>query len=336
VGWIDNARVLAVFAVVCLHVAASIVAGVPDWNSLQWWEGNLFDAATRWCVPVLVMVSGALLLDSGRREDAPTFYRKRAARILAPLLFWSAFYLGWRYLKGWHKGAPPTASELGESVLMGVPYFHLWYLYMIAGLYLVTPLLRLLLQRVGRGTLYWLVALLFLINGTSSAAGILLELNLGLPLHWFISYLPYFLAGHLIATSAWQPPPLALCLALLAAILATATGCYLGSGALGLQRGLYFYNYLSITVIPMSLCAMLLLKQRPALLPSATAQRMGQLSLGIYLVHPVLLELLHTQQIYPLRYPALLAIPGITLLTYGAAAVVSWLIGRVPLLQRVV
>jgi surface polysaccharide O-acyltransferase-like enzyme len=334
VGWIDNARVLAVLAVVCLHVAAGIVSGVQDWSSVQWWEGNMFDAATRWCVPVLVMVSGALLLDSKRREEAASFYRKRAARILIPLLFWSTFYLGWRYLKGWNKGTPPSASELGGSVLHGAPYFHLWYLYMIAGLYIVTPPLRLMLRAVGRTTLYWIVAALFLANGANSAVTVLLQYDLGLPQHWFISYLPYFVAGHLIATSTWQLQTWKLALGLLCSIAVTATGCYLVSSELGLQRGLYFYNYLSITVIPMSLCVMLLLKQNPALLPARAASSLGKLSLGIYLIHPVLLELLHHQQITPERYPALLSIPAITLLSYSAAAILSWVIGQIPLLRR--
>ncbi|WP_348699998.1 acyltransferase family protein [Duganella fentianensis] len=334
-NWINNARVLAVLAVVCLHAAAGVVTKISDWHSGIWWEGNLFDAATRWCVPVLVMVSGALLLNPDRREDTSTFYKKRIARVLAPLLFWSAFYLCWRYLKGWYRNTPPTTRELLDSILKGEPYFHLWFLYMITGLYLLTPIIRLVLQQIDRTKLIWVMTTLFLLNGANSAVTILLQLELGFPLHGFISYLPYFVAGHLIATTVWQPKSWKLSLALVCTISATAVGCYLCSITLGLTRGLYFYNYLSITVVPMSLCIMLLFKKHSTLLPRNSAHILSSLSLGIYLVHPVALELIE-HLIAATDYPTFMAIPCTTLFAYSVTAILCWLISRVPLLNRMI
>ena len=79
--WLDNSRIIAIFSVVFLHTAASVVLG----NSIgteYWWIANLYDSFVRWCVPVLVMISGALLLDPVKKEDLSTFYRKRFSKIL--------------------------------------------------------------------------------------------------------------------------------------------------------------------------------------------------------------------------------------------------------------
>ena len=65
-------------------VAATALIAAPD--AVSWWSANLWDSFAHWCVPVFVMLSGALLL--GRREPAPHFWRKRAARLVWPLVGW--------------------------------------------------------------------------------------------------------------------------------------------------------------------------------------------------------------------------------------------------------
>jgi len=89
--WLDNSRIVAIYAVVFLHVSAAVVLG-NEVGTEYWWIGNIYDSAMRWCVPTFVMISGALLLDPDKQEDLKTFYAKRLSRILIPILFWSAFF----------------------------------------------------------------------------------------------------------------------------------------------------------------------------------------------------------------------------------------------------
>jgi surface polysaccharide O-acyltransferase-like enzyme len=86
IHWLNNSRIAAVFTVVFLHVSASIVFGA-SFGSESWWIGNVYDSLSRWCVPVLVMISGALLLDESKQEDATAFYQKRLSRIFWPIPF---------------------------------------------------------------------------------------------------------------------------------------------------------------------------------------------------------------------------------------------------------
>src|SRR5690606_36349734 len=161
--WIDHAKIAAALAVVILHVAA----GVLSWNAVgteSWWCGNLYNALVRWCVPVFVMVSGALLLDSDKQEPIEVFYKKRLARVLVPLLFWSLLFMSWTFAKGALRGEPPPLSGLLQSVLLGQPFYHLWYLYMIPGLYLLTPFLRKITATSSRRELTWLIAATFALS----------------------------------------------------------------------------------------------------------------------------------------------------------------------------
>src|SRR5690242_14254521 len=84
----DAARVLGTIAVVVGHVCDLAVFN-PETKTADWWFCNLADAASRWAVPVYIMLSGSLLLDPARTEAPKDFYKKRLARLGIPILFWS-------------------------------------------------------------------------------------------------------------------------------------------------------------------------------------------------------------------------------------------------------
>lgn len=197
----DAIRLFAVVAIVVLHTAANgvtrLLLGSPDW-----WLANLLDSAARAGVPLFLMLTGALLLNRPA-EPAAQFYRRRFHKLGMPLLLWSAFYLVWSALKAKVKQQPYQLDQAVDALLSGTPYFHLWFIFMLAGVYLVLPWLRLIWQ-----PLCWRKRLLL----TSCALLLQQSLHLtavssgywpALPWFcWFIAYLPYLLLGALLAQSA--------------------------------------------------------------------------------------------------------------------------------------
>lgn len=61
----------------------------PDIENIKWW-GAAYGSALRPCVPLIAMLTGALLLPV-RQETGP-FYKKRISRVLWPFLIWSVLY----------------------------------------------------------------------------------------------------------------------------------------------------------------------------------------------------------------------------------------------------
>lgn len=126
---LDWLRLTALMAVMALHVSSSVWAEMPV-GSGEWLFATLIRQT--WAVPVLVMITGSLLLDPERQPDIP----RRLRRIAGVYLPWSAvyqfYYLACRGVSDW-KGAL-------AGILTGA--YHMWYLWMLAGLYLLTPLLR--------------------------------------------------------------------------------------------------------------------------------------------------------------------------------------------------
>ena len=91
--WINNAKIIAAFAVIMLHISSYFLYN--SYLDFNWWTANLFDSSARWCVPVFVMISGYLLLSPEKNYTTLDFYKKRINRIIIPLIFWTVFFLAW-------------------------------------------------------------------------------------------------------------------------------------------------------------------------------------------------------------------------------------------------
>lgn len=328
--WIDNSRIIAILAVVFLHVAAGIVLN-NDIGTEFWWYGNVFDSAVRWCVPVFVMLSGALLLDTNKQEPIFIFYKKRLSRVLFPLVFWSFFYLIWFALRKDNA----TFTDLIDRVLSGKPYYHMWFLYMIMGLYLFTPFFRKIVVNSSRKEIKVLIFLSFILSAINFAYRKFTSGEPGLFINWFLLFVPYFFLGYLIRTDKNEPPLKVLFGTLIGSFLLTCGGCYFVSLNSDLKTGLYFYGYLSISVIPMSISAMYLLKTlNKAIFNNNITQKLSALTLGIYLVHPAILDIVKDiTYILVSRHP-MVSVFAVTSLIFIISLGVSWIFNKTPYLRR--
>ncbi len=138
----DAIRMCAGFFVAVSHVFAPICAGFNAYSRPVWWVFNLCDSIIRPSASLFIMISGAIFLGSTRDESYFRFVWKRYARIFLPFFTWSVIYA---LYEASPEGPRETVSALGHSVLLflqGPTQYHLWFMYVILALYLVTPLLR--------------------------------------------------------------------------------------------------------------------------------------------------------------------------------------------------
>ena len=90
--WLDIVRLAAMFMVVCCHCTDpfNFYPGTsPEIGEIKFW-GAAYGALLRPCVPLFVMITGALLLPV--RESSGAFYKKRITRVFFPFLIWSVLY----------------------------------------------------------------------------------------------------------------------------------------------------------------------------------------------------------------------------------------------------
>jgi surface polysaccharide O-acyltransferase-like enzyme len=335
-GWADNVRILAIFAVVVLHTAADVMGEADDLGSIRWQICNIYDALVRWSVPAFVMLSGALLLSDSKTESISKFYRKRAARLLIPILFWSTFFLVCTFLKKTATGEEFSLMLVAKKLIAGVPYYHMWFLYMILGLYVITPFLRTLVRNTPRGQILFLVVALFTISTINIAYDWLFSSGGDTPLiiNKFLIFLPYYIFGYIVRKSEWEPSKAVLLAVFLLSAFFTAFGCFTVGKSYGLEKGFYFYQYLSITVIPMSISAMFLLKKITApIINLRFSRHLSELVLGIYIVHPLIILLLKRDA---LSFNPLISIPLKSVAVFILSAASAQLIQMVPFLRRTI
>jgi surface polysaccharide O-acyltransferase-like enzyme len=109
------------------------------------------------------------------------------------------------------------------------------------------------------------------------------------------------------------------------------------TGEAGLDAGLYFYHYLSLTVIPMACGAFCLLQRWERPLGSvAFTGTLASWTLGVYLVHPALLDVVTRLGMGPLAFAPVLWIPGLAILVFALAAGIIAVATRIPGVRRTV
>jgi surface polysaccharide O-acyltransferase-like enzyme len=342
-NWIDFARVSAMAAVVLVHAFSPLVSTTTtELGSTSWWAAHVLDSALRWCVPVFVMISGALLLRP-RDESVGDFYRKRWVRIGAPLLVWTAAYLAWQL---WRDGI--SVEEALTQAASGSPSIHLYFLYVIAGLYLLTPFLRTVVAHTPRTGLWWFAGVALALGVTDQMLALVDGAGGVTAATRFLPFLGYYLLGWLLMTGGTGPRAVryGACAFVLGAV-GTATGAWAAAAAAG-EWGTdaeYVYDYLSPAVVLSSVGAFLLLRAAGARLASGgpatrvTTRVLGVgsgLSFGVYLVHVMVLNTLRDIGGTPEGAMAVVAAIGYA----GATAVVSLLLvavaQRIPLLRATV
>ena len=162
-SWLDNLRVIATISVVLLHVAAPLLYRYTNFDGSNWLTANFYDSLVRFCVPVFVMITGALLLKKEYR--LADYLKKRVARIIYPFLFWITIYSihAIIILKNALQLPFLDILTISSSKFGYKTTYHFWYIYMIIGIYLVIPLISRWIRNVKEKEILYFLTLWFLV-----------------------------------------------------------------------------------------------------------------------------------------------------------------------------
>lgn len=235
------------------------------------------------------------------------------------------------------KGEPLGFFDLLIKLMSGVPHYHMWFIYMIVFLYLFTPFFRKMVVSCTEHELLILIGAAFFIAAVNTLGARLGILKGELFINWFLSYIPYYLLGYFISTKTLVFKRCALLMIFSSTVFLTAVGCYLLSKYGKPDLGMYFYDYLSITVAPMALsvmCAMTLWTK--PIYSEKVVQKLASLSLGVYLMHPSLVEIIQYTFSEHLSAQPLLSIPLVSFTVLSLSAYITYLFVKTPFLNKIV
>lgn len=187
---LDFVKVIASIMVIILHIGNVYMrSDYFGGSTVYHFCGMFYAVVCRTCVPLFVMISGYLYFDSRSYVDYKSYYINILKRIILPTIAISVFYSLVSAAREYCLKGIISWEKYGKDILSGNAYSHLWYMYMICGLYLFAPVLRLFKSRIEKCGI-------LLFGGVLCAFGVFLALAFDLP--WpllFLQYLGYFILG---------------------------------------------------------------------------------------------------------------------------------------------
>lgn len=160
IAYADIARLLSAFAVVVLHVSGARLIREPI-GSINFVWAAFFDCVTRWCVPLFIMLSGMLFLNKKKKLNVKALYTKNILRMVTAFVFWSLVY-------NFYTGLSVTTG-LKDALLYAVKNFHngamhLWFMFIIVGLYIVLPFVKRMCENMTKREAEWFIVLSMIIT----------------------------------------------------------------------------------------------------------------------------------------------------------------------------
>jgi surface polysaccharide O-acyltransferase-like enzyme len=340
IQYINRLRILGIYAVVTAHVAMGLAMEIRPFTT-SWWLGCWLFYLAHFAIPVFVMISGTLLLGNERQESALDFYRKRLYRAGIPLAFWTSIYLVVRQAVD---GERLAVGSIVRLILTGDPYYHLWFLYMIAGLYLVTPALRTFVRHASQRERIFTIVIILVVANMYFQADVLLWNNRRSIFTMFIPFIGYYLCGYELPRIDPKkiPSGCPLFAVILSAIyLAAFAPVFLErQGGVGVR---YLFDFFSLPMVFLSLAvfwAAYLHDARatpPEGFRKTALEWVASTTLGIYVLHPLVLVFIKDRLgSHAGDGPFWLAVIVVPLVTFVACYLITSFLMNIPLIRRTV
>lgn len=339
VHYLDTLRVLASFAVIVLHVSAE---NFGDYCNSQWVASNIYDSMTRWCVPVFVMISGALFLDPNRNVSYKTIFFKNIFRILTAFIFWSIVYAIYCHIFF----TPINAAGLISEILIG--HFHLWFLYMIIGLYLAVPILRQIAINKDLSMYFMLLSFIFAfciphiidiieLSPTIKPIGLILN-NIYTTFDFNIAagFLGYFMLGYYLSNISFSKKTEQIIF-----ILGIISFCLIAILTYSIFNLTHetcktFYKYISPLVMLEAVAIFSWMKRNEIISQKINSfiRKFSKLSFGIYLVHMLVFYTLRSLGVNANIINPLFGIPAMSIAIFIISSITAYIVSKIPYINK--
>lgn len=335
--YFDYLRVIATFAVMLLHTSGNIWQSL-DVHSYEWQVLNVYDSISRWGVPIFVMISGAIFLS--RTIPVRKLYTKYILRIAIAYFAWSTFYAS-LYAEG--------TNDFIHLVIAG--HFHLWFLPMIIGLYMIVPLLKPMAAEDSNAFYFVVIAFIFTLfiptvcylsedfapdQLNAEIQYIKTTLIPDLHLYMVLGFSVYFVAGYLLNKRELSHRSRVI---IYITGLAGAAFIIGADAIVALKTNTpcsKYYENLTVGVFFVGIAVFTFLKYHHPDGPRINHlfARLSKYSFGAFLVHAEILELLEKAGLHAIAFDPLIAVPVTAVTTFIISFAISAILNQIPVIKK--
>ncbi len=336
----DYLRSLSCIAIVLAHVASSYWS-VVDRGGSQFAVMSVYNAITRFAVPVFMMLSGAFLLEPSKGSDIKKC-TKRFGKFALNFYIWSAFYAFQSVAFQLVTGKEVTKDawfSAGQRFLWG--HYHMWFVLLVLGFYLLLPIVTKIAENktvMEYFLILWVVTryLAPAITNVVPKAGFLNTWIAKLDLNMLIGYLGYFILGYYIRKYGFgKKARLVLYISggfsMLYIVLQTIMQSRLQDRYVEDYFSPSSFGILILSVAVFTLFANL--KQKDTC--PKFIEKTAQYSFVIYMVHPFFMEKLNLLGITTIAFPCEISIPVLTIVIFGCSFLVGAILKKIPYINKI-
>lgn len=338
---LDILRLLATLSVITFHICSGTMRVIPS-NSFNYIVMNSLFSMITWCVPIFVIISGGLFLNPKREFTINKLFTKYIKRFVVAFSFWTIIYQIFYYANAIFTGGNTLNWKGYLYEAIKGPY-HMWYLYMVIGLYVMTPILRKITENKSITEYLIVVFLVFSILQNYGVnipviGNLILSIMTKLSLPLGATYIGYFILGFYLKTFD-IPRKLEYALYILAVLLLIFNCLVFSVPALKTISEIWPVNFLMPNIIVESAGIYTFFVKRVSKIKfrERTVKiftKLTEYSFGVYLVHALIIALIDSTDWIPVSTSPFLRVPLLTILIYGISLLVTIVIRKVPLIGK--
>lgn len=335
--YFDYLRIICAIAVIVIHVSSGQFSNVKFFG-FNWHILNIFDSISRFCVPVFVMISGALFLNKNKEISYKVLFKKYILRMVIVLVVWSLFYAFIMCIFSHGFNLRTFISNFING------HYHLWYLYMLLGLYLVLPILKKIVEDENIMKYFLILSLVFtfVIPTLLSVPkfSFLSKAFSNINFYLTLGYTSYFVLGYYLANKEFtsKQRKIIYILGILGFLFTILFTVYISFKKNSLDTR--FYENYSLFVLLESIFIFVFCKYNLNELPnkkiiSNLIVKLSNNSFGIYLIHALVLRVIAT--IYSnlgLSINCLILVPLFTFIILIISFIFTYLFKKIPFCKK--
>ena len=295
----------------------------------------LTNALRAWAVPIFVMVSGSLFLDKSREISFSKLYGKYILRLVLTLFtFGMLFALMERVFiaKGFSINMIPLSFL---DVYSGNLWDHLWFVYMIIGLYIVTPTIKVFLAQAKNSDIKYLLVVLFSFNCIVPFLNSITGVKFGVYIPINTIWLFYYLLGYALHFEVFSIREVTSIIFILIGLLWCTFGQCLPNMTKVTGATLAYAGTNDIIAVLMATGIFSLAKNKCTHKANFLDTFINPLSFGVYILHALFINfILKAAHFTPEKYSYLSVWLVVFSVTSIGSIVSVWILRKIPFVKK--
>ena len=333
--YLEYLRVFCAITVIIDHIC---ISAIHNFDSLATnYDRFLYNGVQHWshfAVPVFVMITGFLLLNPQKEISLTKAIKKYAWRMVAVLLVVGTAFA---WLELFFSSKRFIVSDIFVSFLNmfeGHSWNHLWYLYMLIGLYLITPMLKYMVNTISVRELDLFIGIGLFFTSLWPLIKNLLNIEIGIDFPISSVYVFYMLLGYRLGNVSFKKRSLTLfyAIAILLSVLCFLLAYLEFMG--GYDELTVLTKYYSPVIVGFAIMVFLIFKMHDPQYLSRQLAALSRDSFGIYVFHMLFINVLYKAfNISPVVYGVWTIIP-ITLIVLLLSEITTIIYRRIPVIGK--